>query len=247
MQNVQKMIVPVAIIIAGGLIAGAIYFSGSNTGAGNTQKNKLANVVDNNEPADIEVAPVTKADHIQGSVNAKVVIIDYSDTECPFCKRFHETLKKIYAEYSKDGKVAWVYRHFPLDMHKKAPKEAEATECANELGGSDMFWKYTETIYANTPANDGLDPAKLITFAGDVGLNKIAFKKCLDSGKYASKVAEAKAAGFKAGARGTPYTVFAVTVDGKTEYVPLVGEDGRGLGALPYEGIKTIVEKLLAS
>lgn len=241
------MIVPIAIIIAGGLIAGAIYFSGNNTGANNKAKNNVANVANNQEPTEIEVVPVTKADHIQGSINAKVVIIDYSDTECPFCKRFHETLKKIYSDYSKDGKVAWVYRHFPLDMHKKAPKEAEATECASELGGENAFWKYLDTIYKNTPANDGLDPAQLITFAGDVGLDKTAFKKCLDSGKYASKVAEAKAAGFKAGARGTPYTVFAVTVNGKTEYVPLVDENGRGLGALPYEGIKSVVDKLLTS
>ncbi len=245
MQNIQKVIVPIAIVIAGGLIAGAIYFSGSNGGAKNNGKNNIADIAGNQDATSIVVAPVTSADHIQGSPTAKIVVIDYSDTECPFCKRFHDTLKRIYADYAKDGKVAWVYRHFPLDMHTKAPKEAEATECANELGGPAVFWKYIDTIYTNTPANNGLDPAKLVTFAGDVGLDTTAFKKCLDSGKYTSKVSEAKAAGFKAGARGTPYTVFAVTVKGKTEFIPLVDEKGNGLGALPYEGMKSVIDKLL--
>lgn len=241
MQNLQKIVVPISIIIAGGLIAAAVYFSGT------APKGSKDLGSEDGTPKQIEVSQVTSADHIKGSPSAKVVIIDYSDTECPYCKRFHETLKKIYSDYGSTGKVAWVYRHFPLDFHTKAPKEAEATECVNELGGADAFWRYLDVIYTNTPANNQLDPAKLGIFAEQVGVNKASFQKCLDSGKYTSKVSESKAAGFKAGAQGTPYTVFAVTVNGKTEYVPLVDANGRGLGALPYEALKSVIDKMLNS
>lgn len=254
MQSVQKFIVPIAIVIAGGLIAGAVYFSnGSAPKAAVGTNNNLAELAKGAPSAagaqalEAKVAPLSSTDHIQGSKDAEVIIVEYSDTECPFCKRYHETLKRVFADYGKDGKVAWVYRHFPLDMHKKAPKEAEAQECANELGSSAAFWKYTDTIYTNTPSNDGLDPAKLYDFAKTVGLDAAAFKTCLDSGKYASKISEAKASGFEAGARGTPYTVFFVKNGNKVETVPLVGNDGRGLGAISYEGLKAVVEKLLNS
>ena len=94
-----------------------------------------------------KIRGVQDDDHIIGDKNAKVVIVEYSDTECPFCKVFHETLHQVVSEY--DGKdVAWVFRHWPIpQLHPKAPKEAEALECAAELGGNDMFWKYTHKLF----------------------------------------------------------------------------------------------------
>src|SRR5574343_1436136 len=107
------------------------------------------------------------------------MFVEYSDTECPFCKQFHSTLRQMMDEYGKDGKVAWVYRHFPIDgLHPKARKEAEATECANELGGPSKFWEYTNMIYERTPGNDGLDPANLPKFAKEIGLDEKAFTEC---------------------------------------------------------------------
>ncbi|MDQ5912551.1 MAG: hypothetical protein QG568_766 [Patescibacteria group bacterium] len=248
MQNLQKLVVPVSIIIAGGLIAGAIYLTNSkpaNIGAAGA-KAGIADIAKNAATPKTEIAPVTAVDHIQGDASkATVTIIEYSDTECPFCKRHHQTISKIFAEYGKDNKVAWVYRHFPLDFHKKAPKEAEATECANELGGSKAFWDYIGVIYDKTPSNDGLDLALLPEFADQVGLDKVAFKKCLDSGKYAAKITEATNAGLKAGARGTPYTVLVVRQGSKTQNIPLVNEQGSSLGALPYESMKAVIDSFL--
>ncbi|MCI0542492.1 thioredoxin domain-containing protein [bacterium] len=109
-----------------------------------------------------EVVSVNPGEHILGNPNAEIFIIEYSDLECPFCKRFHETMKQAMEQYGKDGQVAWVYRHFPLDaIHNKARKEAEATECAGELGGNDMFWKYTNKLMEITPSNNQLDPKLL--------------------------------------------------------------------------------------
>jgi len=106
--------------------------------------------------------PVTPKDHIFGNPNADVKIITHSDLECPFCKRFHATMEDIMKQYEPEGKVAWVFRHFPLtNLHDKAPLEAEASECANELGGNTKFWEYINLLEKITPANNGFDSALL--------------------------------------------------------------------------------------
>ena len=108
----QSLSVPVAIVIAGVIIAGAVYLSdrGGNSAV-------LSDPKDGSESADeIEnMNPITGADHIRGNPNARVKIVEYSDFECPFCKRFHPTMQKVMDEYGKGGEVACVYRHFSLD------------------------------------------------------------------------------------------------------------------------------------
>lgn len=92
-------------------------------------------------------------DHIRGSRDAPVTLLEYSDLECPFCKQFHTTLQRATQEY--DGKVRWVYRHFPLDaLHSKARKEAEAAECAAAQG---KFWEFLDRLFAVAPSNNGLE------------------------------------------------------------------------------------------
>lgn len=110
----------------------------------------------------ITVSPISSADHIFGNPSAEVLLIEYSDPECPFCKRFQETLKTVMTQYGDNGNVAWVYRHFPLDsIHPKSRKEAEAFECAGELGGSTKFWEYADKLFEITPSNNQLDPSLL--------------------------------------------------------------------------------------
>jgi len=110
----------------------------------------------------VKVSPVTAADHLRGNPDADVKLVEYSDTECPFCQRFHATMLQVMAEYEKGGKVAWVYRYFPLDqLHSKARHEAVATECAFKIGGIEKFWAYLDTIEKITPTNNGLDQALL--------------------------------------------------------------------------------------
>ena len=106
--------------------------------------------------------PVTDKDHLFGNPNADVKIITHTDLECPFCKRFHATMESVMKEYGQNGKVAWIIRPFPLaQLHDKAPLEAEAAECANELGGNGKFWEYVNLLEQITPANNGFDPALL--------------------------------------------------------------------------------------
>lgn len=91
--------------------------------------------------------PVTSADHIRGDINAPVKIVEFSDIDCPFCKRFHTTMLEVMNTYGKEGKVAWVYRHFPLtQLHPDAANKAEASECVAELGGNDKFWEFVDGL-----------------------------------------------------------------------------------------------------
>jgi len=182
------------------------------------------------------VRPVTGRDHIRGNNNAPIVLIEFSDTECPFCKNFHMTLKKIVSEYN--GQVAWVYRHFPIDgLHAKARKEAEATECARELAGDGMFWLYLDRLFEVTPSNDQLDPEKLPEIAESIGLHKEQFKSCFESGKYANYVSENISDGMSAGVTGTPHTIL-VTQGGKKVEIK---------GAQSYEKVKGIIDQELQS
>ena len=225
-----------AIIIAGALVAGALYF---NRGSGeNGAQNNLAvkdNIVETAKENNVKA--ISSADHIRGNPNAKVKVIEFSDPECPFCKRFHDTMNKIIGEYGKSGQVAWVYRHFPLDaIHSKARKESEALECANEQGGSAKFWAYLDRLFEVTPSNDGLDLAELPKIAEYAGLDKIKFNECLTSGKYAKRVADDLADGVKSGAQGTPYSVVIAT-NGKKFVIN---------GALPYANVKAVIDQALA-
>jgi len=179
------------------------------------------------------VPPVTAKDHIRGNPNAKVVLIEYSDMECPFCQRFHSTLQQALKEYGNN--VAWVYRHYPLSFHANAQKEAEASECAAELGGNQAFWTYIDKIFERSSVGGtGFALDKLAPLAKEIGLNESAFKTCLDSGKHAKTVQDQLNGGSAAGVQGTPGTF-------------IVGKNGSQLipGALPYESIKQAIDAAL--
>lgn len=236
----KQLITPIAIVIAGILIAFGLYAKGNNT-TDTTNRDLINGALQKDAP---EIADVSSTDHIRGSKDAKIVIIEYSDIECPFCKAYHQTMKKIYDTYGINEEVAWVYRHFPItNLHKNAVTEAAATECVAELGGEDAFWKYLDELYAVTKSNDGLDLSTLPDIGAKIGVDKAKLKACIDSGKYETKIKEDVAAGVKAGARGTPYTV----IEFKGEKIPLVNEQGQGLGALPYDVLKKIIDNMLAN
>ncbi len=223
---------PVAIVIAGAFIAAALFFGMRGTPSAGSLPQQPQAVAQ--QTGDLEaMKPITSDDHIRGDANAPVKIVEYSDTECPFCKRFHSTMQQVMDEYGKDGKVAWVYRHFPLDqLHPKARKESEATECAAELGGNDKFWAYLDRLMEVTPANNGLDPAELPKIAEYVGLDTAKFNACLSSGKYAKKIEEHVQNAVATGGNGTPWSIV-VSKSGKK--YPLSG-------AQPYEAVKQLIE-----
>ena len=220
--------VSIAIILL--LIGSSFLFSNKNSAQPIDQVN-----IGLGSKGSASIRPVDQSDHILGNLKAPVKIIVYSDLECPYCKLFHFVLIQAYKEFGGD-KLAIIYRQLPLDgLHKKARIEAEATECAAEIGGNDKFWQYVDQIYSNTPSNDGLDLSLLPQFASNIGLNSAGFKSCLDSGKYAQKISASVAEAEKLGIQGTPYPII-VNPKGQTTSLQ---------GYVPYEQLKPMIEAAL--
>lgn len=217
---VHNFAIPIAIVVAGLAIAAAIYFGDGS------KKTSPASTFD----------AVTKNDHILGNPKAKVMIVEYSDLECPFCKVFHKTMTQVMNEYGESGDVAWVYRHFPIaSLHPKADKEAQATECVAKIGGNQKFWEYTNKIFSVTPSNNGLDLELLPKIAEELGIDKTAFLACLESGEMQPKSDAGLASGKKAGVRGTPHSL--IVVNGKV--VDVIG------GAQPFTVVKQMIDSYL--
>ncbi|RJQ34096.1 disulfide bond formation protein DsbA [Candidatus Parcubacteria bacterium] len=226
----NNLAIPLAIVIAGALIAAAVYFGNAGAGGASALQPQGAEQL----TGDLEqMKPISADDHIRGNLNAPVKIVEYSDPECPFCKRFHDTMKQVMNEYGKDGKVAWVYRNFPLDqLHPKARSEATAIECAGELGGNDKFWAYADRLYEVTPSNNGLDPMELHNIAQYVGLDMTKFNTCLTSDTFAQHIEDDVQNAVATGGNGTPWSIV-VAPSGKK--YPLSG-------AQPYESVKQLIE-----
>lgn len=164
------------------------------------------------------------SDHIAGSDNPAVVLIEYSDFECPFCSRHLPSIKQALADFPND--VQLVYRHYPLtQIHPSAQKAAEASECVADLAGEDAFWEFHDKVFAAQDA--GLSVAVFKQIAGEMGLDQGKFDTCLDSGEKAPIVADDVASGNDAGVQGTPATF----VNGS-----LIS------GAVPYATLKSAIE-----
>jgi protein-disulfide isomerase len=179
---------------------------------------------------------VNGRDHIRGNPAAPVTLIEYSDFECPFCKRFHSTAKKVVDE--SNGQVRWVYRHFPLDqLHPvKARKEAAASECAAEFGGNNAFWKFADRFFELTPSNNRTDIDNVLPqIAREIGLDAEKFASCLASGKHDRRVEEDLQNAIATGGNGTPWSII-VSKSGKL--YPLAG-------AQPYANVKRLIDLAL--
>ncbi|EOX1519440.1 DsbA family protein [Vibrio cholerae] len=186
--------------------------------------------------AQFEAAPekVEDGKHIYGDLGARFTLVEFSDMECPFCKRFHDTPKQI-VDASK-GNVNWQWKHMPLDFHNPAAhKEALAAECIAEQKGNRGFWVFVNDIFYHTQGNGG-GVADLASVVTGVGADLDAFRECLGSGKYEDKV-EAdiqKAKGY--GVNGTPATF---VVDNQTGKSQLLG------GAQPAQAIMAVMRKMM--
>lgn len=254
----QNLAIPIAIVIAGALIAAALYFGGT-TGPTGPQNNTV--------PADnqgkqqelsrtdtisrlIETVPLlTTQDHIIGNPDARLQLIEYSDIECPFCRRFHTTIQKIMKKYGADGSLVWAYRHFPLSIHPKAYPEALATECVAHATESPnvnnlTFWNYLNTLMQNTVQVPDTLPAeeRIIKSAEVIKLDSKKIISCVNSATYKrildESQKEALAAGLGQNDTGTPYTV-------------LIAQEKSGTkryfidGAQPFESVESIIKTAL--
>ena len=161
--------------------------------------------------------------HFKGNPDAKVRIVEFSDFQCPACGAAFPNIERIFSEYS--GRIKFTYRHFPLStIHPFAQKAAEASECSAEQG---KFWEMYEKLFQN---QQSLAIDDLKSYAVSLGLDSAQFSQCLDSGKYASKVASDFSYGVSIGVNSTP-----------TFYI-----NGEKYSNLSYDQFKSVIDSKLA-
>lgn len=242
-SSFSEKITPVLVVIVVGLafLTGSLWQKvnslGGNSGSVNSATGQAPepqspySLLSEEQAKDFfETASVNAEDFIRGDINADVILVEYSDLECPFCSSFHETAKQLFEEYS--GKVAWVYRHFPLDsIHPNARPAALGAECVASLGGNDAFWGFTDQVFANQ--NTSL--TKLADIASGLGIDKGAYETCVSSGTYADNVENDYQQGLSLGVTGTPGN-YIVNKEGEVWAV---------FGAVPYATLKEAIEEAL--
>jgi len=178
--------------------------------------------------------PVTQDDHVRGNIDAKVILVEYSDYECPYCERFHNTMKDVLEEYGDD--IAWVYRHYPLSFHANAQKASEAAECVASIGGNQAFWDFSDLYYGRTDSSGtGIAIEDMPALAAEVGVSQTAVANCLESDQMADLVTAQFDTGNAAGVSGTPGTII-VTADGPQDFIG---------GAYPLDQVKATIDKYL--
>ncbi|HYD93671.1 MAG TPA: thioredoxin domain-containing protein [Candidatus Paceibacterota bacterium] len=220
----STFLVPIAIVIAGLLISvGIFYARGGN------------NPVPNGNPENVR--PVSPEDHLIGNPDAPVIIVEYSDIDCAYCKEFQATLTQLMADHAQTGDVAWVYRHLPLvNAHPYAAEHAEAAECVAEQGGNVLFFRFIDALQENAPGSFQSNPEDYLSIVESLGVSSASFSECLQSDRMIDRVTKDFDNAIEAGANGTPYSV--VLVRG-SDPIPLSG-------ALPYETMKRVLEEALS-
>lgn len=223
-------VIPVSIVIAGILIAGAVLYAGKSGGTPAPTGQKAAA----GTAAAASATNLLDDDPVLGNPDATVTIVEFSDFQCPFCRRFwKETLSQIKNEYLATGKAKFVYRDFPLSqIHPGAVPGAEGAECARAQG---KFWEMHDAIFEEQEKQGSgtiqftADDVK--KWAGKIGLDTTTFNQCLDSGTYKQEVEKDLADGSAAGVTGTPATFI----------------NGRLIsGAQPFTAFKAVIEEELA-
>jgi protein-disulfide isomerase len=174
----------------------------------------------------------------KGSQSAKLILIEFTDYQCPFCGRhFQQTSPQIERDYVNTGRVRHVVRDFPIEsIHKEALKPAEAAHCAGEQG---QYWQMHERLFKDQNALTG---DHLSAYAGALGLDVQSFKQCLDSNKYAVRIRQDLAEAQKLGVQATPSFFLGVAEPGgsSAKVVKMIS------GAHPYTVFKATIDSLLS-
>lgn len=223
----SKFILPGAIVLAGVMISAAVILSNGGLSSGGGGTANLGNDLGGQKEVSID------DDAYLGEKDAPVMVVEFSDFQCPFCRSFwRDTLPLIKSEYIDTGKIRFIYRDFPLNFHPGAMPAAQAAECAEE---QDKFWEMHDKIFIEQDKQGtgtiqfGVSDIK--RWAGELGLNMSDFNSCLDSGKYADEVNNDIKDGQVAGVTGTP----GFFINGR-----LV------VGAQPFSVFKSVIDEELA-
>ncbi len=217
-------VLPVTIVLAGIIIATALFFVRINDHV----------TKESGDPA--VVRPVTPSDHLIGNPTAPVIVVEYGDIDSEYTKQFNTIMEQIMLEYAPGGKVAWVFRHFPIiALHPNSAAHASAAECVSGIAGPESFWGFINALAARAPGVNQFDPKDYGTVLPGLGVPSDAFTTCLSKGTYESRVQDDYTNAVLAGATGSPYIVLMVHGE---KSIPISG-------ALPYASMKKVLEEAL--
>ncbi len=220
---IASIILSFSVVYAANTIAGKTTLAADDPGSQQAQQQQQTPPAQQQQQQQQIVQVSVDDDPSIGSENAKVVMIDFSEFQCPFCGRFaRDTLPQIKTNYIDTGKVKFVYRDFIV--HSTSQKAQEAAQCANDQG---KYWEYHDLLFENQGA---LDDESLKTYASELGLNTNNFNSCFESRKYKSEVEKDTSDGRSYGVSGTP-TFF---INGK-----------KMVGAQPYDAFRQEIEAAL--
>lgn len=225
-QKPFELTSPMAIVLAGVIIAGAIVFT-------NSQKGNEAGAAGPAGPtiSAASIRPPSVNDHIIGSPTAPIVLVEYSDFQCPFCEIIHSTLKKVVAD--SNGQIAWVYRHLPLNsIHPQANPAANASECIAAQLGSAGFWNYADAVFAEQSKLSTTFSSQL---AERLGVDMQKYAQCMNASTYQKVIDTDAAEAESAGGTGTPFVIVLNTKSGKAAPIS---------GALPYAQIMSVIKSV---
>ena len=216
----NERLLPAAIIFAGAVIAVAIYV---------TQHHTLVSHNGNPEAT----RPVSTADHVYGNPAAPVVLIEYADMDSEYSKDFQTVMEQVMQNYGAQGNVAWVYRDFPIvSQDPNSEQDAEAAECAANLGTPSDFFSFIDAMQAAAPGDSVFDPSGYDAIASQLGISTGSFDSCLTAHTYQPKVASDLQNAGQIGATGSPYSI--LEVKGQK---PIVIS-----GYVPYDTMKQVLD-----
>lgn len=178
--------------------------------------------------ADVWKEMINEPTAVKGDKNAKIALVEFTDYQCPFCKRyFDQTMSQIEKEYVATGKVKYIAKSLPLEFHQFAQIAAEAAKCAGVQG---KYFEYGAQLFANQDSwSKETDVSKIFSgYASTLGLNGAKFNQCLANGEQKDAVAADKAVADKAGLNGTPSFV----INGKIL-----------IGAQPFSQFKAAIDE----
>lgn len=174
-----------------------------------------------------------KDKHIYGDLNARFTLVEFSDLECPYCKRFHNTPKRIVD--GSNGMVNWQWKHLPLGFHNPAAQvQAQAAECVAEVGGNRKFWMFLDAIFEESRGN-GQGVPSLTATVQSVGVDETKFAECMQSGHHQATVEDHVNQATKFGINGTPATFVVDNQTGKSQLLS---------GAQPEQAFLSAISKL---
>ncbi|MDO8741976.1 MAG: thioredoxin domain-containing protein [bacterium] len=219
----KSLTIPISILIGGIIVAIAVYVTMPKP-----DPTALTNAT--------LMRPVSADDHILGNPAAPVIVVEYSDFDCTYCKEFTNTMLRIVTDEGTDGKVAWVHRQFPLtELHTNSFSHARASECIAKTAGNDSFWKFAYELYQSQP----VDPKNYGEIASKIRISGSAFASCLSSDTSAidERIKADRQNALDIGADGTPYSI--IIANGKISAVMN--------GGYPYSVVRQLVDEALGS